>query len=84
MPGRILSLVFLKLTRSTAFVDRLASYLSGRGSRLSALNVGDAVDLRPDPAVRGSADVLAPDGTHPLVVRQAEQVRTWPLPAASI
>ena len=65
-----------------AFVDRLASYLSGRGTRLSALSVGDSVDLRPDPAVRGSADVLAPDGTHPLDLRQAEQVRTWPLPAA--
>jgi hypothetical protein len=65
-----------------AFVDRLASYLSGRGSRISALNVGDSVDLRPDPAVRGSADVLAPDGTHPLDLRQAAQVRSWPLPAA--
>ena len=65
-----------------AFVDRLASYLSGRGTRLSALSVGDSVDLRPDPAVRGSADVLAPDGTHPLDLRQAEQVHTWPLPAA--
>ncbi len=65
-----------------AFVDRLASYLSGRGSRVSAASVGDSVDLRPDPAVRGSADVLAPDGTHPLDLRQAEQVHTWPLPAA--
>lgn len=65
-----------------AFVDRLASYLSGRGTHLIALSVGDSVDLRPDPAVRGSADVLAPDGTHPLDLRQAEQVRTWPLPAA--
>jgi hypothetical protein len=65
-----------------AFVDRLASYLSGRGSRVSALSVGDSIDLRPDPAVRGSADVLAPDGTHPLDLRQAAQVRTWPLPAA--
>jgi hypothetical protein len=65
-----------------AFVDRLASYLSGRGSRVSAANVGDSIDLRPDPEVRGSADVLAPDGTHPLDLRQAEQVRTWPLPAA--
>jgi hypothetical protein len=65
-----------------AFVDRLASYLSGRGSRVSALSVGDSVDLRPDPAVRGSADVLAPDGTHPLDLREAAQVRSWPLPAA--
>jgi hypothetical protein len=65
-----------------AFVDRLANYLSGRGSRVSALSVGDSVDLRPDPAIRGSADVLAPDGTHPLDLRQASQVRTWPLPAA--
>ncbi len=65
-----------------AFVDRLASYLSGRGTRLSALSVGDSVDLRPDPAVRGSADVLAPDGSHPLDLREAQQVRTWPLPAA--
>jgi hypothetical protein len=65
-----------------AFVDRLASYLSGRGSRVSALSVGDSVDLRPDPAIRGSADVLAPGGTHPLDLRQAAQVRTWPLPAA--
>jgi hypothetical protein len=65
-----------------AFVDRLASYLSGRSTRLSALSVGDSVNLRPDPAVRGSADVLAPDGTHPLDLRQAAQVRTWPLPAA--
>jgi hypothetical protein len=65
-----------------AFVDRLASYLSGRGSRVSALNVGDSVDLRPDPALPGSADVVAPDGTHPLDLRQAAQVRTWPLPAA--
>lgn len=65
-----------------AFVDRLASYLSGRGSRVSAQIVGDSVDLRPDPALRGSADVLAPDGTHPLDLRQAAQVRTWPLPAA--
>src|SRR5580658_7005642 len=65
-----------------AFIDRLASYLSGRGSRVSALSVGDSVDLRPDPAIRGSADVLAPDGTHPLDLRQAAQVRTWPLPAA--
>ncbi|MEJ0005786.1 MAG: BatA domain-containing protein [Steroidobacteraceae bacterium] len=65
-----------------AFVDRLGAYLSGRGSRVSALNVGDSVDLRPDPTTRGSADVLAPDGTHPLDLRQAGQVRTWPLPAA--
>ncbi|HTY92518.1 MAG TPA: BatA domain-containing protein [Steroidobacteraceae bacterium] len=65
-----------------AFVDRLASYLSGRGSRISALSVGDAVDLRPDPTVRGSADVLAPDGTHPLDLREAAQVRSWSLPAA--
>jgi hypothetical protein len=65
-----------------AFVDRLASYLGGRGSRVSALRVGDSVDLRPDPAVRGNADVLAPDGTHPLTLRQAGQVRSWPLPAA--
>ncbi len=65
-----------------AFVDRLASYLSGRGARLSALSVGDSVELRPDPAIRGSADVLAPDGTHPLDLRQAQQVRSWPLPAA--
>ncbi|MGC1456713.1 MAG: BatA domain-containing protein [Steroidobacteraceae bacterium] len=65
-----------------AFVDRLASYLSGRGSRVSALSVGDSVDLRPDPTLQGSADVLAPDGTHPLDLRQAAQVRTWPLPAA--
>ena len=65
-----------------AFVDRLANYLSGRSLRSSALNVGDSVDLRPDPAVRGSADVLAPDGTHPLDIGQAQQVRTWPLPAA--
>ncbi len=65
-----------------AFVDRLASYLSGRGSRVSAMSVGDSVDLRPDPTLRGSADVLAPDGTHPLDLRQAAQVRTWPLPAA--
>jgi hypothetical protein len=65
-----------------AFVDRLASYLSGRTSRVSALSVGDSVDLRPDPAVRGSADVLAPDGTHPLDLRQAQEVGTWPLPAA--
>jgi hypothetical protein len=65
-----------------AFVDRLGSYLSGRGSRLSALTVGDSVNLRPDPAVHGSADVLAPDGSHPLDLRQAAQVRTWPLPAA--
>jgi Aerotolerance regulator N-terminal len=65
-----------------AFVDRLASYLSGRGSRISALTVGDAVDLRPDPAVAGSADVLAPDGTHPLNLREAAQVQSWSLPAA--
>jgi len=65
-----------------AFVDRLGSYLSGRGSRASALSVGDSVDLRPDPTIHGSADVLAPDGTHPLNLRQAEQVRTWPVPAA--
>lgn len=65
-----------------AFVDRLGSYLSGRGNRVSALTVGDTVELRPDPALRGSADVLAPDGTHPLDLRQAAQVRTWPLPAA--
>ncbi|HTV79528.1 MAG TPA: BatA domain-containing protein [Steroidobacteraceae bacterium] len=65
-----------------AFIDRLASYLSGRGARNSALTVGDSVDLRPDPAVRGSADVLAPDGTHPLDLGQAQTVRTWPLPAA--
>jgi len=65
-----------------AFVDRLATYLSGRGSRSSALNVGDSVELRPDPALRGSADVLAPDGTHPLDLREAQQVRSWPLPAA--
>ncbi|HEV2700104.1 MAG TPA: BatA domain-containing protein [Steroidobacteraceae bacterium] len=65
-----------------AFIDRLASYLSGRGSRISALSVGDSIDLRPDPAIRGSADVLAPDGTHPLDLRQAAQVRSWPLPAA--
>ena len=32
--------------------------------------------------MRGSADVLAPDGTHPLDLGQARQVRTWPLPAA--
>jgi Aerotolerance regulator N-terminal len=65
-----------------AFVDRLATYLSGRGSRVSALSVGDSVDLRPDPAVRGSADVLAPDGTHPLDIGQALQVRSWALPEA--
>ncbi len=65
-----------------AFIDRLASYLSGRGSRVSALSVGDSIDLRPDPAVRGSADVLAADGTHPLDLRQAARVTTWPLPAA--
>ena len=65
-----------------AFVDRLANYLSGRSQRSSALNVGDSVDLRPDPALRGSADVLAPDGTHPLDIGQAQQVRTWPLPGA--
>jgi hypothetical protein len=65
-----------------AFVDRLANYLSGRTLRSSALSVGDSVDLRPDPTVRGSADVLAPDGTHPLDLGQARQVRTWPLPAA--
>jgi hypothetical protein len=65
-----------------AFVDRLASYLSGRAGRLSALSVGDSVDLRPDPGVRGSADVLAPDGTHPLDLREAARVRSWPLPAA--
>jgi hypothetical protein len=65
-----------------AFVDRLASYLSGRASRVSALTVGDSVDLRPDPGVRGSADVLAPDGTHPLDLREAARVRSWPLPAA--
>jgi hypothetical protein len=65
-----------------AFVDRLANYLSGRTLRSSALSVGDSVDLRPDPAVRGSADVLAPDGSHPLDLRQAQQVRTWPVPAA--
>jgi Aerotolerance regulator N-terminal/von Willebrand factor type A domain len=65
-----------------AFVDRLANYLSGRALRRSALSVGDSVDLRPDPTVRGSADVLAPDGTHPLDLGQARQVRTWPLPAA--
>jgi hypothetical protein len=65
-----------------AFVDRLASYLSGRASRLSALSVGDSIDLRPDPAVRGSADVLAPDGTHPLSLREAARVRSWPLPAS--
>ncbi len=62
-----------------AFVDRLATYLSGRGSRSSALSVGDSVDLRPDPIVRGSADVLAPDGTHPLTLREAAQVRNWSL-----
>jgi hypothetical protein len=65
-----------------AFVDRLGSYLSGRASRVSALSVGDAVDLRPDPAMRGSADVLAPDGTHPLDLREAASVRNWPVPAA--
>jgi hypothetical protein len=65
-----------------AFVDRLGSYLSGRTNRVSALSVGDSVDLRPDPAVRGSADVLAPDGTHPLDLREAARVRSWPLPAA--
>jgi Aerotolerance regulator N-terminal len=65
-----------------AFVDRLASYLSGRASRVSALSVGDSIDLRPDPGVRGSADVLAPDGTHPLDLHEAARVRTWPLPAA--
>jgi len=65
-----------------AFVDRLANYLSGRVLRGSALSVGDSVDLRPDPAVHGSADVLAPDGTHPLDLEQARQVRTWALPAA--
>jgi hypothetical protein len=65
-----------------AFIDRLASYLSGRGSRVSALSVGDSVDLRPDPAARGSADVMAPDGTHPLDLREAARVRTWPVPAA--
>jgi Aerotolerance regulator N-terminal len=65
-----------------AFVDRLASYLSGRASRVSALSVGDSVELRPDPAVRGSADVLAPDGTHPLDLREAARVRSWALPAA--
>src|ERR1700722_14542683 len=65
-----------------AFVDRLASYLSGRASRISALSVGDSVDLRPDPAVRGSAVVVAPGGPHPLDLRQARGVRTWPLPAA--
>jgi Aerotolerance regulator N-terminal len=65
-----------------AFVDRLANYLSGRTLRSSALSVGDSVDLRPDPTVRGSADVLAPDGTHPLDLGQARQVRTWPVPAA--
>jgi hypothetical protein len=32
--------------------------------------------------VRGSADVLAPDGTHPLDLREAARVRSWPLPAA--
>ena len=61
-----------------AFVDRLANYLSGRGSRSSALSVGDSVDLRPDPAVRGSADVLAPDGTHPLSLRQARRCGPGP------
>jgi hypothetical protein len=65
-----------------AFVDRLANYLSGRTLRSSAMSVGDSVDLRPDPAVRGSADVLAPDGSHPLDLKQAQQVRAWPLPAA--
>jgi hypothetical protein len=65
-----------------AFVDRLGSYLSGRGSRLSALTVGDSVNLRPDAAIHGSVDVLAPDGSHPLDLRQAAQVRTWPLPGA--
>ena len=65
-----------------AFIDRLGSYLSGRGSRSSALSVGDAVDLRPDPALHGSVDVVAPDGTHPLSLAQAAQVRSWPLPAA--
>jgi hypothetical protein len=65
-----------------AFVDRLASYLSGRASRVSALSVGDSVELRPDPGVRGSADVLAPDGTHPLDLREAARVRSWPVPAA--
>jgi Aerotolerance regulator N-terminal len=65
-----------------AFVDRLASYLSGRASRVSALSVGDSVELRPDPGVRGSADVLAPDGTHPLDLREAARVRSWALPAA--
>ncbi len=65
-----------------AFIDRLGSYLSGRANRVSALSVGDSVDLRPDPAVHGSADVLAPDGTHPLDLHQAAQVRSWPLPAA--
>jgi hypothetical protein len=65
-----------------AFVDRLATYLGARGVRSSAASVGDGVDLRPDPAMRGSADVLAPDGTHPLSIDQAQQVRTWSLPAA--
>ena len=65
-----------------AFVDRLATYLSGRGTRSSAVSVGDSVDLRPDPAVHGSADVLAPDGSHPLTLREASQVRTWALPTA--
>jgi hypothetical protein len=32
--------------------------------------------------VRGSADVLAPDGTHPLDIGQALQVRSWALPEA--
>jgi hypothetical protein len=65
-----------------AFVDRLAAYLSDRVVRSSALSVGDAVDLRPDPMLHGSADVLAPDGSHPLTLAEAQQVRTWVLPAA--
>ncbi len=65
-----------------AFVDRLATYLGARGARSSAVSVGDSIELRPDPAARGSADVLAPDGTHPLNLTQAQQMRTWSLPAA--
>jgi hypothetical protein len=35
LPGRILSLVFLKLTRSTAFVDRLCVVLVGGAGAIS-------------------------------------------------
>lgn len=61
------------------FIDQTSRYLAGQRERLPNVAVGSFVDLRTTGNRGTAADVVDPDGKHPLSLKQASSAQTFKL-----